>query len=151
VYNLGTGESYSFNEIVEMINDVLGSDVEPAYEPIPLTNYVHDTCADVSAIHEATGWEPQTSFEEASNWSVRRIPTSSPARVVSPDNSFLGSHHDPFLDSAKECSRHIARVFFLSSIGLVSSHSALSTARPPRHRSSGLQPSRIFTIGLNPR
>ncbi|MFC5367867.1 NAD-dependent epimerase/dehydratase family protein [Salinirubrum litoreum] len=64
VYNLGTGESYSFNEMVEMINDVLGSDVEPEYEPIPLTNYVHDTCADISAIHEATGWEPQISFEE---------------------------------------------------------------------------------------
>jgi UDP-glucose 4-epimerase len=64
VYNLGTGESYSFNEMVEMINDVLGTDVDPEYEPIPLTNYVHDTCADISKFHEATGWVPQISFEE---------------------------------------------------------------------------------------
>lgn len=64
VYNLGTGESYSFNEMIEMINDVLGTHVEPEYEPIPLTNYVHDTCADITKIHEATGWEPQISFEE---------------------------------------------------------------------------------------
>jgi len=69
VYNLGTGEPHSFNEMVEMINDCLGTDVPPEYEPIPLENYVHDTCADISKIHEATGWEPQISFEEG----VKRV------------------------------------------------------------------------------
>jgi len=64
VYNLGTGEPYSFNEMVEMINGELGTDVEPEYEPIPLENYVHDTCADISKIREATGWEPEITFEE---------------------------------------------------------------------------------------
>jgi len=64
VYNLGTGEAYSFNEMVDLINDALGTDVEPKYEPIPLKNYVHDTCADYSRIHDATGWEPTVSFEE---------------------------------------------------------------------------------------
>ena len=69
VYNLGTGDAYSFNEMVDMINDVLGTDVDPTYEPIPLENYVHDTCADISKIREATGWEPQITFEEG----VRRV------------------------------------------------------------------------------
>ena len=64
VYNLGTGDPYSFNEMVELINDVLGTAVEPEYEPIPLNNYVHDTCADISRIHEETGWEPRIPFEE---------------------------------------------------------------------------------------
>ncbi|MDL0138930.1 NAD-dependent epimerase/dehydratase family protein [Halobacterium salinarum] len=64
VYNLGTGDPYSFNEMVELINDALGTNVEPEYEPIPLENYVHDTCADISKIKAATGWEPQISFEE---------------------------------------------------------------------------------------
>jgi len=64
VYNLGTGDPYSFNEMVEMINEELGTDIEPEYEPIPLENYVHDTCADISKIREATGWEPEISFEE---------------------------------------------------------------------------------------
>ncbi|ESP90038.1 NAD-dependent epimerase/dehydratase family protein [Candidatus Halobonum tyrrellensis] len=64
VYNLGTGEPYSFNEMVDLINDVLGTDVDPEYEPIPLENYVHDTCADISKVREATGWEPEVSFEE---------------------------------------------------------------------------------------
>ncbi|WP_277552363.1 NAD-dependent epimerase/dehydratase family protein [Halobaculum limi] len=69
VYNLGTGEPYSFNEMIELINDALGTDVEPEYEPIPLENYVHDTCADITKIREATGWEPQISFEEG----VKRV------------------------------------------------------------------------------
>jgi UDP-glucose 4-epimerase len=50
--------------MVELINDVLGTAVEPEYEPIPLNNYVHDTCADISRIREATGWEPRIPFEE---------------------------------------------------------------------------------------
>ncbi|WP_345776366.1 NAD-dependent epimerase/dehydratase family protein [Haloferax sp. AS1] len=64
IYNLGTAESYSFNEMVDMINDVLGTDVEPVYVENPFEVYVHDTKADYSKIHEATGWEPEVSFEE---------------------------------------------------------------------------------------
>ena len=66
VYNLGTGEAYNFNTVVEMLNDELGTDIEPEYveNPIPEDVYVHDTCADFSRMHEATGWEPEISFEE---------------------------------------------------------------------------------------
>jgi UDP-glucose 4-epimerase len=66
IYNLGTGEAYSFNTVVEMINDALGTDVAPAYveNPIPGDVYVYDTCADSSKMREATGWEPSISFEE---------------------------------------------------------------------------------------
>jgi UDP-glucose 4-epimerase len=66
VYNLGTGEAYDFNTVVEMINDELGTDVEPEYveNPIPEDVYVHDTCADPSKMREATGWEPQIEFEK---------------------------------------------------------------------------------------
>jgi UDP-glucose 4-epimerase len=65
VYNLGTGEAYDFNTVVEMLNDELGTDIQPEYveNPIPEDVYVHDTCADFSRMHEATGWEPKTSFE----------------------------------------------------------------------------------------
>ncbi|MDS0300136.1 NAD-dependent epimerase/dehydratase family protein [Halogeometricum sp. S1BR25-6] len=64
IYNLGTSESYSFNEMVSMINDALGTDVEPAYVENPFEVYVHDTMADYTKMHEATGWEPEVSFEE---------------------------------------------------------------------------------------
>ncbi|MFC7202656.1 NAD-dependent epimerase/dehydratase family protein [Haloferax namakaokahaiae] len=64
VFNLGTGVSYDFNEMVAMINEVLGTSVEPVYVDNPFEVYVHDTMADYSKMHEATGWEPEVSFEE---------------------------------------------------------------------------------------
>lgn len=66
VYNLGTGERYSFNTVVELLNDELGRDIDPEYvdNPIPESVYVHDTCADPTKIYETTGWEPEISFEE---------------------------------------------------------------------------------------
>jgi UDP-glucose 4-epimerase len=65
VYNLGTGEQYSVDHLVDRLNDVLGKDLEPVYEdnPIPEDVFVHDTCADYSAFEDATGWEPEIDFE----------------------------------------------------------------------------------------
>jgi len=66
IYNLGTGESYSFDTVVEMLNDELGTDIAPEYVENPIDEgvYVHDTLADSSKMREATGWEPQIDFEE---------------------------------------------------------------------------------------
>ncbi|MEF8812272.1 MAG: NAD-dependent epimerase/dehydratase family protein [Halovenus sp.] len=71
VYNLGTGERYSFNRVVALINEQLGTEVEPEYveNPIPADVYVHDTCADPSKIREATGWEPEIDLQEG----IRRV------------------------------------------------------------------------------
>ena len=71
LYNLGTGERYSFNTVVEMLNDELGTEVNPEYveNPIPEDVYVYDTCADYSRIAGATGWEPAIDFEEG----IRRV------------------------------------------------------------------------------
>jgi UDP-glucose 4-epimerase len=44
--------------------DELGTDIEPAYIENPLAVYVHDTMADYSKLHEATGWEPTIDFGE---------------------------------------------------------------------------------------
>jgi len=37
IYNVGTEESYSFNTLVDMLNEELGTDIEPTYveNPIP--------------------------------------------------------------------------------------------------------------------
>lgn len=64
VYNVGTGESTSFNEMIAMINETLGTDVEPEYEPIPIKNYNYRQRADVSKLRAATDWEPTISFED---------------------------------------------------------------------------------------
>ena len=66
VYNVGTGEQYTFNELVDLLNEELGTDIELEYveNPIPEDVYVHDTLADCSKLREATGWEPEIEFEE---------------------------------------------------------------------------------------
>lgn len=69
VYNVGTGESYSFNEMVRLINDTLGTDIEPVYVECPFDGYVTDTLADCTGFRAATGWSPQVGFEEG----VRRV------------------------------------------------------------------------------
>jgi UDP-glucose 4-epimerase len=71
IYNVGTGERYTANRVVEMINEELGTDVSPEYveNPIPEQMFVHDTHADASKIREETGWEPAIDFEEG----IRRV------------------------------------------------------------------------------
>lgn len=71
IYNVGTGSSCSFNELVDLLNAELDADIEPEYveNPIPDEVYVHDTCADYSKIEEDAGWEPEVSLEEG----IRRV------------------------------------------------------------------------------
>ncbi|AEH36998.1 NAD-dependent epimerase/dehydratase family protein [Halopiger xanaduensis] len=66
VYNVGTGDRTSFNELVDLLNRTLGTDVDPEYveNPIPEDVYVHDTCADASKFRAAAGWEPDVGLEE---------------------------------------------------------------------------------------
>jgi UDP-glucose 4-epimerase len=66
IYNLGTGEQHTANEIVDALNDVLGKTVEPEHveNPIDEDVFVHHTMADYSKMQEATGWTPEISFRE---------------------------------------------------------------------------------------
>lgn len=66
IYNLGTGQQVSFNRLVKMLNEELGTDIEPEYveNPIPDSVYVHDTMADTSGINQETGWRPRISLEQ---------------------------------------------------------------------------------------
>lgn len=66
VYNVGTGDPRSFNEVVNEINKQLGTDIKPNYtdNPIPEHVYVHDTCANITKIKDNLGWEPEVAFEE---------------------------------------------------------------------------------------
>jgi UDP-glucose 4-epimerase len=66
IYNLGTGEQHTANEIVDALNDVLGTAVEPEHveNPIDEDVFVQHTMADYAKMQEATGWEPEISFGE---------------------------------------------------------------------------------------
>ena len=65
IYNVGTGKSTSFNEIVTRLNRLLGRDIKPVYidSPIPSSVYVEHTCADSSKIQRETDWYPQIELE----------------------------------------------------------------------------------------
>jgi UDP-glucose 4-epimerase len=71
IYNLGTGEQYTIDHLVERLNEIMGTDLEPVYEdnPIPEDVFVHHTMADPSKMKAATGWEPEIDFEEG----LRRV------------------------------------------------------------------------------
>lgn len=63
VFNLGTGRSYSFNQVVDLINSKLGTGLKPKYQENPIRNYVLDTQADTSKM-KALGFEARWSLEE---------------------------------------------------------------------------------------
>ncbi|MFB6191331.1 MAG: NAD-dependent epimerase/dehydratase family protein [Candidatus Nanohaloarchaea archaeon] len=63
-FNVGTGRDVSFSKVVEKLNDVLGTDIEPEHVENPRDNYVQATQADLSRSREVLGYEPEHSFEE---------------------------------------------------------------------------------------
>ncbi|MFB6100173.1 MAG: NAD-dependent epimerase/dehydratase family protein [Candidatus Nanohalobium sp.] len=64
VFNVGTGNPQTFNQVVEELNNALGTDIEAERIENPRDNYVMEHRADISRTREVLGWEPEYSFEE---------------------------------------------------------------------------------------
>ncbi len=60
VFNVGTGRETTFNEVVKLINQVLGTSVQPKYVPNPIKNYVYRTRADTSKAEKVLGFKAET-------------------------------------------------------------------------------------------
>ena len=61
IYNLGSGTTTSFNDIVSAINLALGRSMEPEYIPMPeemVASYQHYTCAAMTETKDALAWAP---------------------------------------------------------------------------------------------
>jgi len=69
IFNLGTGKCYSLNKLVEILNEILGTDIRPVYKENPLQNYVQETLADISKAKERLGFEAKVSLIDG----IRRI------------------------------------------------------------------------------
>lgn len=64
IFNVGTGIGISFNDLIALTNNALGTSIEPRYIENPLKNYVHDTIADLSLISKSLGYNPQWTLEK---------------------------------------------------------------------------------------
>ncbi|HDO41405.1 MAG TPA: NAD-dependent epimerase/dehydratase family protein, partial [Candidatus Bathyarchaeota archaeon] len=64
IFNVGTGVAYSFNEVVDLINRLLGKNIKPIYKPNPIKNYVYHTLADTTKAEKILGFKAKVSLEE---------------------------------------------------------------------------------------
>lgn len=63
VLNLACGERISINRIIARINEHLGKNVQPIYEPMRPGD-VRDSLADISRARKVIGFEPQVCFDD---------------------------------------------------------------------------------------
>lgn len=63
-YNIGTGESYSFNSILSQISQVLGKEITPEYQENPFKNYQIFTKADMEKTFTSLKWKPKYSLKD---------------------------------------------------------------------------------------
>ncbi|KPJ72966.1 MAG: Vi polysaccharide biosynthesis protein VipB/TviC [Planctomycetes bacterium DG_20] len=63
VVNIGCGEATDLNRMVAVFNEILGTDLDPVYEP-PRPGDVKHSLADIAAARELLGYEPQAGFAD---------------------------------------------------------------------------------------
>ena len=65
VYNVGTGKARSFQDIVDILQEQMGTDLECEYIPNPFVGqYQFFTEADIESTREYLGYDPEVSLEE---------------------------------------------------------------------------------------
>jgi ADP-L-glycero-D-manno-heptose 6-epimerase len=64
IYNLGTGQARSFNELIDVLNKCLGTSFQPDYFDNPHAHYQNFTQADLTNARRALGYEPRFPLEE---------------------------------------------------------------------------------------
>ncbi|MEM2915573.1 MAG: NAD-dependent epimerase/dehydratase family protein, partial [Candidatus Bathyarchaeia archaeon] len=64
IFNVGTGVAHNFNQIVEILNKVLGKNIKPIYKPNPISNYVFHTLADTTKAEKILGFKAKITLEE---------------------------------------------------------------------------------------
>lgn len=64
VYNVGSGEATSFNDVIKYLNLALGTDLEPEYFDCPYDFYQEYTQADMTKIKEELGFIPKYNIQK---------------------------------------------------------------------------------------
>jgi ADP-L-glycero-D-manno-heptose 6-epimerase len=64
IYNIGSGQARSFNELVEVLNKCLGTNFQPDYIDNPHAHYQNFTQADLTNARTALHYEPRFPLED---------------------------------------------------------------------------------------
>jgi len=62
IFNVGSGENHSVQEIVDLVIDNWDEPVEVQYRQVTRNNEIMETLADISKARDILGWMPGTSF-----------------------------------------------------------------------------------------
>jgi UDP-glucose 4-epimerase len=63
VFNVACGERYTLNQLVALLNEILGTDLAPQYEPERVGDMRH-SLADLAAARAVLGYEPRVVFRQ---------------------------------------------------------------------------------------
>lgn len=64
VFNIGSGVSYSVKEVIEKVQDILGSKKPVVCKNETRKNELNDVVADITHVREVLGWRPAHSLEQ---------------------------------------------------------------------------------------
>ena len=64
IFNVGTGQNFSLNELLEKIYRQYGSEVKARYADIPVKNYLVETLADTTKASEVLGFRAEISLDQ---------------------------------------------------------------------------------------
>ncbi len=65
IFNVGAGKSYSFNQVVSILNSKMGKKIKPKYVEVPVKNmFAVETLADTSKASKVLGFRAGISLEE---------------------------------------------------------------------------------------
>jgi UDP-glucose 4-epimerase len=67
--NVANGRSTTLLRLLQLLNQLLGTDIEPVFDP-PRAGDVRDSLADITAARNLLGFEPQVTFEEGLRKSI---------------------------------------------------------------------------------
>jgi UDP-glucose 4-epimerase len=73
IFNVGTGKSYTLNQLVDLLNDVLGTSIKPKYVENPIKNYVSHTLADTSKAEKLLNFRYKYALEEGMRLCIKSL------------------------------------------------------------------------------
>ena len=84
IYNLGSGQARSFNELIFILNRSLQTNLQPDYFDNPHAHYQNFTQADLSKARAGSRWRSWFGIQKVDCERIRPTPTRSPRSVTRP-------------------------------------------------------------------